>query len=75
MILLLKSLFRFYKIQNIFTEADKIAYLLGINSAELVKALLHPRVRVGNEYVSKGQTVKQVYYSTGALSKVRPFTT
>ena len=53
-----------------YAEADKISYLLGINSAEFVKALLQPRVRVGNDYVTKGQTVQQVYYAVGALSKV-----
>uniref|UniRef100_H2YH64 Myosin motor domain-containing protein n=1 Tax=Ciona savignyi TaxID=51511 RepID=H2YH64_CIOSA len=50
-------------------DADKVTYLLGINSAEFVKSLLQPRVRVGNEYVTKGQTVQQVYYGSGALSK------
>ena len=42
------------------TEADKIAYLLGLNSAEMLKGLCYPRVKVGNEYVTKGQTVAQV---------------
>lgn len=41
--------------------ADKIAYLLGLNSAEMLKALCYPRVKVGNEYVTKGQTVPQVW--------------
>uniref|UniRef100_A0A4W5MEC7 Myosin motor domain-containing protein n=1 Tax=Hucho hucho TaxID=62062 RepID=A0A4W5MEC7_9TELE len=40
--------------------ADKIGYLLGLNSAELLKCLCYPRVKVGNEYVTKGQTVAQV---------------
>ena len=42
------------------TEADKIAYLLGLNSSDMLKALCFPRVKVGNEYVTKGQTVQQV---------------
>ncbi|RLV90121.1 hypothetical protein DV515_00014554 [Chloebia gouldiae] len=41
-------------------EADKAAYLMGLNSADLLKALCYPRVKVGNEYVLKGQTVDQV---------------
>ncbi|KAJ8254004.1 hypothetical protein COCON_G00206160 [Conger conger] len=49
--------------------ADKVAYLMGLNSADLLKALCYPRVKVGNEYVTKGQTVQQVYNSMGALSK------
>lgn len=43
-----------------FIGADKAAYLMGISSADLIKGLLHPRVKVGNEYVTKGQNVEQV---------------
>uniref|UniRef100_A0A8B9JLI6 Uncharacterized protein n=1 Tax=Astyanax mexicanus TaxID=7994 RepID=A0A8B9JLI6_ASTMX len=50
-------------------DADKAAYLMGLNSADLLKALCYPRVKVGNEYVTKGQTVQQVYNSIGALTK------
>eukprot|EP00063_Salmo_salar_P026517 XP_014001352.1 PREDICTED: myosin-7B isoform X1 [Salmo salar] len=50
-------------------SADKASYLMGISSADLVKGLLHPRVKVGNEYIIKGQTVEQVNYSVGALAK------
>uniref|UniRef100_A0A8P4G7L6 Myosin heavy chain 7 n=1 Tax=Dicentrarchus labrax TaxID=13489 RepID=A0A8P4G7L6_DICLA len=50
-------------------DADKIAYLMGLNSADLIKGLCHPRVKVGNEWVTKGQNVQQVYYAIGALSK------
>ncbi|NWS47077.1 MYH7B protein, partial [Probosciger aterrimus] len=49
--------------------ADKAAYLMGISSADLIKGLLHPRVKVGNEYVTKGQNVEQVVYAVGALAK------
>ncbi|XP_028310620.1 myosin-4-like isoform X2 [Gouania willdenowi] len=49
--------------------ADKVAYLMGLNSADLLKALCYPRVKVGNEYVTKGQTPQQVNNSMGALSK------
>ncbi|KFV70405.1 Myosin-7, partial [Dryobates pubescens] len=50
-------------------SADKAAYLMGISSADLIKGLLHPRVKVGNEYVTKGQNVEQVVYAVGALAK------
>ncbi|CAM5100495.1 unnamed protein product [Natator depressus] len=50
-------------------EADKSAYLMGLNSSDLLKGLVHPRVKVGNEYVTKGQTVQQVAYAVGALAK------
>ncbi|XP_047666434.1 myosin heavy chain, fast skeletal muscle-like [Tachysurus fulvidraco] len=49
--------------------ADKIAYLVGLNSADMLKALCYPRVKVGNEFVTKGQTVPQVYNNTMALCK------
>uniref|UniRef100_H2L9I1 Myosin, heavy chain b n=1 Tax=Oryzias latipes TaxID=8090 RepID=H2L9I1_ORYLA len=49
--------------------ADKIAYLMGLNSADLLKALCYPRVKVGNEFVTKGQTVPQVNNSVSALCK------
>uniref|UniRef100_A0A665X631 Myosin heavy chain, fast skeletal muscle-like n=1 Tax=Echeneis naucrates TaxID=173247 RepID=A0A665X631_ECHNA len=49
--------------------ADKIAYLMGLNSADMLKALCYPRVKVGNEMVTKGQTVPQVNNATMALCK------
>uniref|UniRef100_A0A803THX5 Myosin heavy chain 4 n=1 Tax=Anolis carolinensis TaxID=28377 RepID=A0A803THX5_ANOCA len=49
--------------------ADKAGYLMGLNSADLLKGLCYPRVKVGNEYVTKGQNVQQVYNSVGALAK------
>uniref|UniRef100_A0A8C3G8N6 Myosin-7B n=1 Tax=Cyclopterus lumpus TaxID=8103 RepID=A0A8C3G8N6_CYCLU len=49
--------------------ADKIAYLVGLNSADMLKALCYPRVKVGNEMVTKGQTVPQVNNSVSALCK------
>ncbi|XP_053309051.1 myosin-3 [Spea bombifrons] len=49
--------------------ADKTAYLTGLNSADLLKGLCFPRVKVGNEYVTKGQTVEQVHHNVNALAK------
>uniref|UniRef100_A0A8U7NUD3 Uncharacterized protein n=1 Tax=Corvus moneduloides TaxID=1196302 RepID=A0A8U7NUD3_CORMO len=49
--------------------ADKAAYLTGLNSAEFLKALCYPRVKVGNEFVTKGQNVEQVNNAVGALAK------
>ncbi|XP_037101790.1 myosin-7B-like, partial [Syngnathus acus] len=48
---------------------DKAAYLMGISSADLLKGLLNPRVKVGNESIVKGQTVEQVYFAVAALAK------
>lgn len=44
---------------------DKAAYLMGISSADLLKGLLNPRVKVGNEFIVKGQTVEQVTGPSG----------
>ncbi|CAI5676373.1 unnamed protein product [Oreochromis niloticus] len=49
--------------------ADKVAFLMGLNSADLLKGLCYPRVKVGNEYVTKGQTVPQVANAVSALAK------
>ncbi|EPY83616.1 myosin-2 [Camelus ferus] len=49
--------------------ADKAAYLQSLNSADLLKALCFPRVKVGNEFVTKGQTVEQVTNAVGALAR------
>ncbi|XP_068581751.1 myosin heavy chain, fast skeletal muscle-like [Cebidichthys violaceus] len=49
--------------------ADKVAFLMALNSADLLKGLCYPRVKVGNEYVTKGQTVPQVTNAVGALAK------
>ncbi|XP_066097731.1 myosin-15 [Saccopteryx bilineata] len=50
-------------------SADKAAFLLGMSSSELVKGLSHPRIKVGNEYVTRAQNVEQVTYAVGALSE------
>ena len=42
------------------TEAEKVAHLVGISSTDLVKALIKPRIKVGNEYVQRGCTEGQV---------------
>ncbi len=50
-------------------DAEKVSHLLGINSVELIKSLIRPRIRVGTEYVQQGRNMEQVIYSIGALSK------
>ncbi len=51
------------------TEAEKVAFLLGVNCNDLLKAILKPKVKVGNEMVTKGQTKDQVNFGMQALSK------
>ena len=42
-----------------------------MNASEWLKAICNPKVKVGTEWVTKGQTVDQVNYSLGALTKVK----
>uniref|UniRef100_A0A8C7KXA2 Myosin heavy chain, fast skeletal muscle-like n=1 Tax=Oncorhynchus kisutch TaxID=8019 RepID=A0A8C7KXA2_ONCKI len=48
--------------------ADKIGYLLGLNSAEMLKALCYPKVKVGNERPNTLLSL-QVNNSVSALAK------
>ncbi|EDV27755.1 uncharacterized protein TRIADDRAFT_20764 [Trichoplax adhaerens] len=50
-------------------DAEKVAFLLGIQVADLVRSLLRPRIRVGHEYVQQGRNYEQVVSSVAALSK------
>ena len=49
--------------------SEKAGFMLGISGAEYTKALCNPRVKVGSEYVVKGQSVDQVSYALGAICK------
>ncbi len=40
-----------------------------MNCADLLKSLLTPKVKVGNEWVTKGQNLDQVAFAVGALAK------
>ena len=46
---------------------------MGLNSADLIKGLCHPRVKVGNEWVTKGQNVQQVTNENNNLMGIRVF--
>ncbi|XP_044728587.1 myosin heavy chain, muscle isoform X10 [Chrysoperla carnea] len=50
-------------------DGEKVAQLLGVDCGELYKALLKPRIKVGNEFVTQGRNKDQVAYSVGAMSK------
>ncbi|ETE60061.1 Myosin-7 [Ophiophagus hannah] len=49
--------------------ADKVAHLMSLNSGDLQKGITRPRVKVGNEFVQKGQNMDQCHNSVGALGK------
>ncbi|KAL1606321.1 class II myosin [Paraconiothyrium brasiliense] len=50
-------------------QAQKVCHLLGIPMENFVKALLHPRVKAGREWVEKVQTPEQVNLAIDALAK------
>ncbi|KAF1748516.1 hypothetical protein GCK72_024983 [Caenorhabditis remanei] len=50
-------------------DAERAAKCFGIDSEEFLKALTRPRVKVGNEWVNKGQNVEQVNWAVGAMAK------
>ena len=39
---------------------NKVADLMGVNADELMKAFCKPKIKVGTEWVTKGQTCEQV---------------
>jgi myosin protein heavy chain len=51
------------------STAQKVCQLLGIPADDFIKALLHPRVKAGREWVEKVQTPEQVSLAIDALAK------
>ena len=54
---------------HLSAEAEKVAFLLGINAGDLLKGLLKPKIKVGTEFVTQGRNKDQVCYSVSALAK------
>ncbi|CAG9830707.1 unnamed protein product [Diabrotica balteata] len=50
-------------------EGERVGKLLGVEAPGLYQALVKPRIKVGNEFVTQGRNVNQVSYSVGAMSK------
>ncbi|CAG9798367.1 unnamed protein product [Chironomus riparius] len=50
-------------------SGERVAKLFGIDTQDLYKNLLKPRIKVGNEFVTQGRNKDQVYNSVGALCK------
>ncbi|MFH4981152.1 hypothetical protein AB6A40_007861 [Gnathostoma spinigerum] len=50
-------------------EAEKASKMFGVDTEEFLKALMRPRVKVGAEWVNKGQNVDQVNWAVGAMGK------
>ena len=41
-------------------EAEKVSFLLGVNSNDFIKCLVKPKIKVGTEVVTQGRTKEQV---------------
>ena len=50
-------------------ECDNVADVLSIPASELLKGLMKPKIKVGSEYVNKGQNKEQVTNAISALCK------
>merc|ERR1719462_506550 len=50
-------------------EVTKAAKLMGVDAEYLVETLIKPKLKVGKEYVKKGQTADQVAFSVSATCK------
>ena len=48
-------------------EADKCSIVYGVAMEDFLKALLKPRVKVGTEWVNKGQNMDQVIIHNATL--------
>merc|ERR1739840_91222 len=51
------------------TFPGKFAQLCGVEAAPLFKAFCKPRIKVGTEWVTKGQTVEQATGATGGIAR------
>uniref|UniRef100_A0A158PAE5 Myosin head n=1 Tax=Angiostrongylus cantonensis TaxID=6313 RepID=A0A158PAE5_ANGCA len=50
-------------------EAERAAAMYGVEHEDFLKALMRPRVKVGSEWVNKGQNLEQVTWAVGAMAK------
>merc|ERR1712193_269591 len=48
---------------------NKIAQLMGVNALELFKAFCKPKIKVGTEWVTKGQTCEQATNGVGGIAR------
>merc|ERR1712061_901871 len=49
--------------------AWKVATLWGVNAPAMIKAFCKPRIKVGTEWVTKGQTCEQATNATGGVAR------
>jgi myosin heavy subunit len=52
------------------TFPNKVAELMGVNADEMMKAYCKPKIKVGTEWVTKGQTCEQVIFTNSVSENV-----
>merc|ERR1712055_700250 len=52
---------------------NKVAELYGVGADELFKSFCKPKIKVGTEWVTKGQTCDQATMSTGGIARFEMF--
>jgi len=50
-------------------EGERIGKLFGVNGEEMYTHICKPKIKVGTEFVTKGQNVNQCSYTMGAMAK------
>merc|ERR1719481_736801 len=51
------------------TQAKKVATLLGIDPTIMMKSFCKPKIKVGTEWVTKGQNIDQSYHSVAGIAR------
>ena len=51
------------------TFPGKVAALCGVDSSKMIKAFCKPRIKVGTEWVTKGQTCEQAFNAVGGIAR------
>merc|ERR1719481_1911171 len=50
-------------------QAKKVGTLLGVDPTSMMKAFCKPKIKVGTEWVTKGQNIDQSYHSVAGLAR------
>ena len=51
------------------SQAKKVGSLLGIDPVSMMKSFCKPKIKVGTEWVTKGQNIEQSYHSVTTIAR------
>ena len=54
---------------SLMVYPNKVSSLWGVNADELLKAWCKPKIKVGTEWVTKGQTCEQATNGVGGIAR------